>query len=144
MKIVSKDFDKYKNFTRLDSLTGTLKGCLESAKKAKIDNPRLISILREAVMISKSETAKAYKKFFGKALFDKETDEFNARIFVLIREYPGIKFSDIFQDVAEKIPSLAPTTHPHNYFRVVDRHLQKLRKKGLISFQHGGWHAVGY
>lgn len=136
--------DKYKNFTRLDILTGTLKGCLESAKTAKIENPRLISLLCEAVAISRSETAKAYKKFFGKALVDKEIDEFNTRIFILIRDNPGIKFSDIFQDVAEKCSTVAPMTHPHNYFRVVDRHLQKLRKKGLISFRHGGWHAVGY
>lgn len=136
--------DKYKNFTRLDNLTNTLKNCLEIAHLVKIENPRLISVLCEAVFISKSETAKAYKKFCGKALVNKESDEFNARIFVLIRDNPGIKFSDIFQDVAEKCSTVAPMTHPHNYFRVVDRHLQKLRKKGLISFRHGGWHAVGY
>lgn len=60
-----------------------------------------------------------------------------------ITSTPGIKFDRLHRTtpVADASQSLADAGDKAPAWRIVDRRLQALRKKGLI-FSFGGWHPV--
>jgi len=61
-------------------------------------------------------------------------------VILKIRNHPGAKFADIYDDeVKNACSKLTHRLPPYDWFRVLDRRLQALRRARIIEYR-SGWH----